>query len=129
MIRSLNITEVSKLTGLDVFLLKRMRSRESITLNSGPPFCKIIDALGNTKYVYKKSDVLKWMKRRRFRVTAGDAATILNISRDELLARFNQGQHSWEGKSGKLVINTGKNIFIWIPKLALEYYKPKKAIP
>jgi hypothetical protein len=115
----MNISEVANLIGLDIYLLRHMRARESITLKSGPPFCKTIDAVGNTKYVYKKTEVMKWLKRKHFRITAGDAAKILGISRDELMGDYRQGLHSWENPKGKLIVEVRKNIFIWMPKVSL----------
>lgn len=116
----MTLKQVSKLTGLSEELLRFMRARESITLQSGPPFCKTIDAFGNTKYVYTKADVMAWMKRRKFRITALDAAKILGISRYELLGVYGHGVKSWDSRKGKLVINAKKNIYMWYPKLTIK---------
>lgn len=116
----MTITDVSKLTGLEIPILRKMRNRETVTLLSGPPFCKTIDRFGCTQYVYKRSEVLRWMKRRKFRITAGDAAAILGISRAELLGDYGHGQHSWENRKGKLIIAAGKNMFIWLPKIDIK---------
>ena len=116
----MNITEVSELTGIEVALLRHMRARESITFHSGPPYCKTLSPKGDTLYVYKKTEVLNWIKRRRFRVTAGDAAKILGISRMELLRVYRHSLHSWEDPKGKLVINVARNIFIWVPRIAIQ---------
>jgi hypothetical protein len=123
----LNITEVAKLTGLDAAILRGMRARETRTLKSGPPFCKTVDKLGNTRYVYKKHEVLKWLKRSHFAITGADAAAILGISRPELFAKYGHNTHSWKGPTGELIITIGKNLFIWRPKLCLERHKLKKS--
>jgi hypothetical protein len=122
----LNITQVSKLTGLNVSLLRDMRARETRTLKSGPPFCKTLDRWGHTRYVYKKHEVLRWLKRRHFAITGADAAAILGVTRRELLGKYGNGVHSWRGPPGELVICAGKNMFIWRPKLSLENPRLKK---
>lgn len=127
-IEFLTLDDVSKLCGLSVETLRWMRGRETITLKSGPPYYKGMDEFGLTVYLYRRDDVLKWLKRKRnFRITASDAAEILRISRYEMIGRFSHGLHSFEGKNGKLTIEVAKNTYIWIPRICIDYYEiPKK---
>ena len=96
-----------------------MRTRESNSLKSGPPFHKVLTVSGDLIYVYIKSEIVKWMKIRNCLITAADAAELMGISRDEVLAIYGlKGFNiSYDGKlKGRLIINNGKNQYIWVPK-------------
>lgn len=113
----MNLQETSKLTKIPEDVLVRMRSRESRSLRSGPPYHKVISSHGEAVYVYLKKEVLEWLKIRRCLVTAGDAALIMGVSRDELLNIWGLRGFNikYETFRGRLIVNNSKNQYIWLP--------------
>ncbi len=113
----MNTAQAAKLTGIPSELLIRMRARETKSLKSGPPYAKTLNPEGAVAYTYSKADVERWMKMRRCAITAADAAVVLGCSRDEILAIY--GLQSIpiknKGYEGKLLIDNGKSIYIWLP--------------
>lgn len=116
----MNTIETAKYTGIPAEVLIRMRARETRTLKNGPPFCKTIGKNGETVYVYWKKDVKQWMKMRRCLITAGDAALIMDIHREELLDIHGVTGIDIRRKKfkGKLIIDNPRNVYIWLPKAA-----------
>lgn len=115
----MNIQQVSKMTKIPVELLLRMRSRESRSLRSGPPVHKVLTNTGELVYVYLKTEIAKWMKMRNCLITAGDAAELMGISRDEILEIYGLRGFNIKYKGGfvgRLIINNSKNQYIWLPK-------------
>lgn len=114
----MNTIETAKLTGIPEALLIRMRARETRTLKGGPPYCRKIRKNGTVVYTYNKRDVQAWMRLRSCLITAADAASILETSREEILKLYGiRGiEVTGKGKKGKLVIDNGKNVYIWVPK-------------
>lgn len=113
----MNLQETSKLTKIPEDVLVRMRSRESRSLRSGPPYHKVISSNGEAVYIYLKKEVLGWLKMRRCMVTAGDAAIIMGVSRNEVLDIWGlRGFNVCAGNyKGRLIVNNGKNQYIWLP--------------
>lgn len=112
----MNTTEAAALTGIPAMLLRRMRSRESRTLRGGPPYEYRLSSKGTMKYSYAREAVEQWMKTRNCIITQGDAAMLLECSRDEIGDYYGLRSFEIRGKSkGKLIIDNGKNLFIWIP--------------
>ncbi len=112
----MNTKQTSELTGIPPTLLRRMRSRESRTLRGGPPYRRSISKSGRMSYVYDKPDVEQWMKMRKCIITQGDAAMLLDCSRDEISGYYGLRSFEIRGKAkGKLIVDNGKNMFIWIP--------------
>lgn len=114
----MNLAQTSKMTGIPEFLLIRLRARETTSLRSGPPYCKVLTKNGDMDYVYDRKAVREWMKMRRCLITAGDAAKMLGMSREDLLKIFGQTRFYLRTKEyyGKLIINNSKNIYIWLPR-------------
>lgn len=115
----MNLQQTAKMTGIPEGTLLRMRSRESRSLKSGPPYHKTISKDGEAIYLYKKEEIRKWLKIRLCLITAGDAADIMGISRDEVLKIFGlKGFNVKNGKiKGRLIVDNGKNQYIWLPKV------------
>jgi len=115
----MSLKEVAKMTGLSEHILMRMRTRNSHSLKSGPPFCKKL-INGELVYIYDRIEVKKWLEQRHCLITALDAAQLLGISREELLNFY--GLKSFDIRQGrrksKLIIQNSKNIYIWIRKKA-----------
>lgn len=114
----MNIQQTSKMTGIPQHILVRMRARDTRTLISGPPFCKVIGKNGETRYVYHLSNVREWMRLRKSRITAGDAALILGVHREEILEYsglrgFDVATREYKGR---LIIDNARNVYLWIPK-------------
>src|SRR6266436_1554899 len=113
----MNTKQTAKMTGIPEQILIRMRARETTSLKSGPPFCKKMGKEGEIEYSYHKADVQRWMKARNCLITAADAARILGCSREDILSIY--GLQSLpiraRGFNGRLLINNGKNIYVWIP--------------
>lgn len=112
----MNTMQASKMTGIPVDTLIRMRDRNNRSLLSGPPFHKILDKSGAPIYEYKANELREWMRIKLCQITAGDAANIMGISRDEILAI--SGVKAFRIKNdydGRLVINNARNIYIWLP--------------
>lgn len=118
----MNIHQTSKLTGIPESTLLRMRARETRSLKGGPPYSRKMGKDGKMTYIYNKAEVLRWMKYRRCLITAADAADILQCSRDMILSLF--GIQTLEIKTkgcrGKLLIDNGHNIYVWIPENELR---------
>ena len=116
----MNVQQTSKMTKIPEKVLIRMRSRESQSLRSGPPYHKIMSSTGDAIYVYLKKEVQEWMRIRRCLITAGDAAAILGISREEVLEFYGLKGFNvqCEDYRGRLIINNGKNFYIWLPRWA-----------
>ena len=95
-----------------------MRSREGRSLKSGPPYHKVISPKGEAIYVYLKREVLGWMKLRRCLITAGDAAQIMGISREEILDLYGLKGFNVECEDyrGRLIVNNSTNFYVWLPK-------------
>ncbi len=114
----MNTQQASKLTNIPVSVLVRMRARQTMSIKSGPPFRKKMNKNGELIYEYNRVEVLDWLRHRVCLITAGDAAEILSVPREEILKY--SGVQSKEIKTkeyrGKLVIDNGKNIYIWVPK-------------
>ena len=115
----MNVQQTSEMTKIPVEILLKMRSRENRSFKSGPPFHKKISSHGEPIYIYHKKEVQKWMKTRRCLVTAGDAAEIMGISRDELLNIW--GLHGFNVKfgtyRGRLIVHNSKNFYVWLPRI------------
>lgn len=116
----MNTKQTAELTGIPAEMLHRLRTRNSTTtLHSGPPFSRRIDKNGVYHYTYNKTQILSWMKKRNLLITAKEAADLLGITREEVLAVA--GVKRFDIRCGFLVINPGKNLFIMVLK------KTKKA--
>jgi len=116
----MNTIQAAEFTGIPEFLLVRMRARETTSIKSGPPFCKKMGRNGEPLYTYSIRDLRRWMKIRKCLITAGDAAEILGISREDLI-----NMHGLQGvdinkktHKGRLVIDNGHAIYVWVPKLS-----------
>jgi hypothetical protein len=114
----MTLEQTSRLTKIPEKVLLRMRSRESRSLKSGPPYRKTISAVGETIYIYLKKEVLGWMKLRRCLVTAGDAAIFLGISREEILDIYGLKGFNINSRNskGRLIVDNAKNQYIWLPR-------------
>jgi hypothetical protein len=113
----MTLEETSKLTKIPEKILLRMRSRESRSLKSGPPYHKTISPEGAAIYVYVKTEVLKWLKLRRCLLTALDAALLMGISREEILDIYGLRGFNIKHKhcKGRLIVSNGTNQYIWLP--------------
>lgn len=114
----MNTIEAAAFTKIPIDILVRMRARETTSILGGPPVNKRMLNNGEVRYIYSKADLKRWKKMRNCRITAKDAAIILGTSRDELVTRYGIQSYLVKTKeySGKLVIDNGKSIYIWIPK-------------
>lgn len=116
---AMNTTQTAKLTGIPEDLLVRMRARETRTLKGGPPYCRKVNKDGTVVYTYDRREVQSWMRLKRCLITAGDAAALLETSRDEILKIF--GLRSIplraKGKKGTLIVDNGRNVYIWVPNV------------
>lgn len=104
------------MTGIPLSVLIRMRDRNNRSLKSGPPFHKVISKGGTPTYEYKAAEVRDWMRIKLCQITAGDAANIMGITREEILDLT--GVQAFQIKNeyqGKLVVNNTANIYIWLP--------------
>ena len=125
----MNVQQVAKMTGLPEKVLIKMRSRETVSFKSGPPFHKTMGKGGETIYEYKLKEVREWMRLKNCDITAGDAASIMGISRDEIKALHGVQAldvNDEEGYKGKIVINNPRNIFLWVPEVKSRKKKAKK---
>ncbi len=113
----MNTIEAAAYSKIPIEILVRMRARETTSFLGGPPVNKKMLKTGEVRYIYRKVDLTRWLKMRNCRITAKDAAIILGTSRDELLKRFGIQSYLVRNKkySGKLVIDNGKSIYIWLP--------------
>ncbi len=118
----MNTQQASEYTGIPFGVLVRMRARETTTRKSGPPYCKTFTKTGETHFVYSKMEIKKWFKVRRSLnclITAGDAALILDVHREDIMAI--SGVRSFtlkrKGRRGLLVIDNSRGIYVWKPKL------------
>lgn len=110
----MDIEQVSKLTLIPVEILARMRKRRG-----GPPCHKVLTNSGHVVYLYLKSEILKWLTgKTAFFITAGDAAELMGISRDAVMSISGfKGfdVHYNHIFNGRLIVNNGKNQYIWVP--------------
>lgn len=113
----MNTKQTAQLTGIPALLLRRMRCRESVSLRNGPPHHRSINyKTGGLKFTYDRDEVVAWMKMRRCIITQGDAAALMGCSRDEISNYYGQRSFELRGKkNGKLIVNNGKNFFMWLP--------------
>lgn len=112
----MNVQQTSKMTGLPVETLIKMRSRDTTSLISGPPYTKTMGKGGQTVYVYKAAEVRNWLRIKLCQVTAGDAANIMGISRDEIMAIHGIKAFKVTGEyQGRLIVNNTNRIYIWLP--------------
>lgn len=122
----MNTQECAEFTGIPAEFLHRVRTRNcTTTLFGGPPFSKRIDRNGQPKIVYNKAQVSAWMRKRNLLVTAAEAASILNIEREEILNI--QGPKRFDLKHGFLVVNPGKNQFVLVLRRKRELSNRKRA--
>lgn len=112
----MNTKQTAALTGIPEPLLQRLRARETRTLKGGPPYRKALSRSGKVSYVYDRPEVERWLKIKRCIITQGDAAMLLDCSRDELGTYSGLRSFELRGENnGKLIINNGKNFYLWIP--------------
>lgn len=112
----MNIQQTSKLTGIPTDVLLRMRDRKNLSLLSGPPFHKLMSKSGVPVYEYNLKEVREWMRLKRGRITAGDAATIMGVSREEILGIHGVESFRIQNEyDGRLVVNNTRNLYIWLP--------------
>ncbi len=116
----MNLAETAKKTGIAADVLVRMRARDTRTLKSGPPFHKQMGPNGEPVYVYNQLEVKRWMKFRRCHCTAGDAAIILGVHREDILDIH--GVTGFDirrkGFKGRLIVDNSRNIYMWLPQTA-----------
>lgn len=114
----MNTSETAKYTGIPAEVLVRMRARETRSRKSGPPFCKVLSAVGDAEYVYSKREIKQWLRLRNCLITAGDAAVILGLHREDILSIH--GVQSFtvkkRGYRGRLVVDNTRKIYIWLGK-------------
>ncbi len=112
----MNIAQTSKMTNIPMDILLRMRARDTRSILSGPPFHKVMGKKGEPIYEYKVKEIREWMRIKLCQVTAGDAANIMGVSRDEILAINGvQGFRIKNDYDGRLVVNNARNMYIWLP--------------
>jgi len=112
--RTFTTSQASKFTGLPVDVLHNMRTCSSRRLDKrGPPFCRFMND-NRMDYKYHEEDLIEWMRTRRCRITANDAAFILNTSRSEVMKIFSLQR--LEAETGDVIIDTAKNFFLFISK-------------
>lgn len=120
----MNTKECSEFTGIPETTLERMRTRVTTTWRQGPPFAKVVDKDGITHVRYTKAGVLRWMKKRNLLLTALEAATLLGITRDEILAIH--GLRRFDLKIGYLLVEAKKNMFTLVLDKAKAAKETKK---
>jgi hypothetical protein len=114
----MNTKQTEQLTGIPAILLRRLRSRESMTLRGGPPYRRRLTSKGTMGYTYDRAEVTQWMQLKRCLITQGDAAVLMDCSRDEISRYYGLRSFEIRGKkNGKLIIDNGKNFFMWVPIL------------
>lgn len=112
----MNTLQASKMTGIPVDTLIRMRARDTRSLLSGPPFHKVMSKAGVPVYEYKAKELRDWMRIKLCQITAGDAANIMGVSRDEIMVITGVKAFRVKGEyDGRLVINNARNLYIWLP--------------
>ncbi len=112
----MNIQQTAKMTGVPVEILIKMRSRDTTSMLSGPPYTKTLGKGGETLYVYNAAEVRKWLKIKLCQVTAGDAANIMGVSRDDIVAIHGIKAFKISGEyDGRLIVNNTNRIYIWLP--------------
>lgn len=122
--RTFNTTEAAKFTGVPADILIKMRTDSTRGMDTrGPPFCRVLKGKQMT-YEYKERELIKWLKTKNCRITANDAAYILQISRTQVLALFGLQRH--RVGNGDLVIDSAKNFFMYLPKKKLQLIKGSK---
>lgn len=105
--------QASELTGLPVNVLIQMRSRETTSLKSGPPFRMSRDEDGTKVYEYPKEELEAWIEAKKpFQLTAKDAADTMGLNREEILKDRRLQRFEMDG--GDLLVYPGKNIFLWV---------------
>lgn len=113
----MNTKETAEITGIPAELLIRMRTRETRTRKSGPPYCKKVGKDGMPRYVYSKPEVRTWLKSRNCLITPADAALILGLHRDDILAIHGIRSFTVRKKthSGTVVVDNSTRVYVWIP--------------
>jgi hypothetical protein len=106
--------ETSKLTGIPLDLLISMRTRRTSTLQSGPPFSRVVDKDGTPIFKYNKAHVKSWMKNRNALITAAEAAKMIGITREEILNIT--GIKRFDFPHGSIVIKPTDNLFVFVLK-------------
>lgn len=113
----MNIQQTANMTGIPADTLIRMRARDTRSNLSGPPFHKTMGKSGMPVYTYKAAEVREWMRIKLCQVTAGDAANIMGISRDEIMVYSGIKAFKIDNEyKGRLVINNARNQYIWLPE-------------
>ena len=112
----MNTLQASNMTGIPVSTLIRMRARDTRSNLSGPPFHKTMGKGGEPIYEYKAAELRAWMRIKLCQITAGDAANIMGISRDEIVAMSGIKAFKIDNEyKGRLIVNNSKNMYIWLP--------------
>jgi hypothetical protein len=123
--RTFNTAQAARFTGIPAEILVRMRTDSTRGNDTrGPPFCRIIKDDKRMTYQYKERELIKWLKTKLCKITANDAAYILQISRTQVLALF--GLQRMKVGNGEIVINSAKNFFLYLPKKKLKLIKGGK---
>lgn len=118
----MNTYEAAIFTGVPAELLIKMRTRMTSTLRSGPPYRKAMDKKGNVSYTYNKRDLTRWAKLSSCLITAGEAALLLGVTREELINSVQNFVCIAIGPNkGSVLIAPSKNLFMFKP------YREKKA--
>ncbi len=110
-VMKLTTKQTARLTGIPLDLLIKMRLRNaSVSLNSSPPFERILNRFGAVEYVYHKAKVEQWMKTKCCRITAAETAFLLNLTRLEVES-LPAGSYSLN--YGSVIAYPGKHIYIF----------------
>lgn len=118
----MNTLEASEFLGIPANILAKMRYRPTSTLQAGPPFEKKY-VKGKPTVVYKMSSLKAWLKMRSCLLTAGEAAELLGVSRDEILNMVG----SYEVAGGNLVVYPTRNVYLFQSQRRLNEIKKKRA--
>lgn len=112
----MNTLQASNMTGIPTDTLIRMRSRNTTSNLSGPPFHKKMGKGGEPIYEYKAAELRAWLRIKLCQITAGDAANIMGISRDEIMTFSGIKAFKIDNEyKGRLIVNNAKNMYIWLP--------------
>ena len=122
----MNTLETAKFTGISADLLVRMRYRPTSTLRSGPPYSKRYNRNGLLRIVYSKAEVKRWLKQKKFLITAGEAALALGVIRDDILSI--RGVKRFDIKNGFIVIRHQKTFtYIVLKGVNMKYLTESEA--